>query len=111
MKRAAAKIVLVVTALIGLGGCAGQVNDAEPIVYSDEWFRCESRFQCVVVYDAYCRSVAVNRRSAIVYQDWALQQVELAGERRLCPRTDEISPIAACLKSRCTYPIPLGRSQ
>ncbi len=105
------RIAVIIVLVAALSGCASQGNDAEPIVYTDEWFRCQSRFQCIVVDDAYCRSVAVNRRSAIVYQDWALQQVELAGERRLCPRTDEISPIAACLNSRCTYPIPLGRGR
>ena len=89
-------------------GCAGSGGPAEEIVYSPDWFRCSSRFQCVVVYDAYCNLTAVNRDFAIVYQDWALQEVERAEERLPCPRLDSVSPVAACRAGQCVYPIPIG---
>jgi len=89
-------------------GCAGSGGAAEEIIYSPDWFRCNSRFQCVVVYDAYCNLTAVNRDFAIVYQDWALQEVERAEERLPCPRPAFGNPVAACRAGQCLYPIPIG---
>lgn len=104
-RKAAALVALLFLAT----GCAGPGTVAEEIVYSPDWFRCSSRFQCVVVYDAYCNLTAVNRDFAIVYQDWALQEVERAEERLPCPRPDFASPVAACSAGQCIYPIPIGR--
>lgn len=101
-------LALLVTGLLSVG-CASAPSETEALAYSDEWFGCSSRFQCVVVQDAWCRSVAVNRRFALTYQDFALQQVKIAGERRPCGAPDEITPVAACIEARCTYPIPIGR--
>ena len=101
-------LALFVALLFSAAGCATSPGTAEEIVYSPDWFRCSSRFQCVVVYDAYCNQTAVNRRFAIPYQDWALQEVERADERLPCPRPDFLNPVAACIAGRCTYPIPIG---
>lgn len=102
-----AALLLVALSLLQTG-CSTPSGGAEEIVYSPDWFGCSARFQCVVVYDAYCNQTAVNRRFAILYQDWALQEVERAEERLPCPRPDFLNPVAACIAGRCTYPIPIG---
>ena len=86
------------------------VEDQEEIVFSDSWFSCSSRFQCIVVQDSFCNLTAVNRNYVIVYQDWSREQVEKVGERVPCQRLDPNfpSPVARCASGRCTY--PLGRS-
>ena len=91
-----------------LAGCADvPVAEDEEIVFSDSWFSCDSRFQCIVVQDGFCNLVAVNRRSAIVYQDWSRQQVVRVGERVPCQRMDPNlpAPVARCASGKCVYPI------
>ncbi len=45
------------------------------IEFSESWFTCEARFECVVVNDAFCKTVAVNSKHTLVYQDWSQQEV------------------------------------
>ena len=96
------------TLALVLAGCADvPVADEEEIAWSDSWFSCDSRFQCIVVQDGFCNLVAVNRRSAIVYQDWSRQQVVRVGERVPCQRMDPNlpAPVARCASGKCVYPI------
>ena len=102
-------VAAVVAIIVVSGGCAQTTVSDEAIVYSPDWFACKSRFQCVVVQDSYCNSVAVNTRSAIIYQDWSRQQVELAGERVACMQPDMQSPIPACRQGRCVWPLSITR--
>ncbi len=94
-----------------LGGCAETpVADNEEITFSDSWFSCDSRFQCIVVQDSYCNLAAVNRAYTIIYQDWSRQQADQAGVRVPCQRLDPNlpAPVARCSSGRCVY--PLGRT-
>lgn len=96
-----------------LGGCAElPVEEQEEIVFSDSWFACDSRFQCIVVQDSFCNLTAVNRRYTIVYQDWSRQQVNKVGERLPCQRLDPSlpAPAARCSSGRCAYPLG-GRTE
>lgn len=97
------------TRLLGIGvlvaGCAGNPVPQEPIEYSDDWFRCDGRFDCIAVYDAFCRYTGVNGRYALVYQDWALQQVAALDEIVPCEPVEADRPLAAyCRANRCEYP-------
>lgn len=85
-------------------GCVTTSGPEEEITYSDAWFACQSRFSCVVVQDAFCRSTAVNAKSAIVYQDWSRQEAIRQGERGVCPRPEELNSVAGCVRGRCAYP-------
>ncbi|MDZ7644691.1 MAG: alpha/beta fold hydrolase [Woeseiaceae bacterium] len=86
-------------------GCATSPDPAEPIEYSSSWFRCDSRFDCIAVYDAYCKYTAVNSRHALIYQDWARQEVTRVDELRPCPPSREDFPLAAaCRAQTCEYP-------
>lgn len=101
--------VLIVFAFLCATGCAATtVNDDEEIAYSPSWFSCKSRFNCVVVYDAFCQLKAVNRRYSLVYQDWSLQEVIRQEERIVCPRPDRLNEVAGCVKGHCVYPFNLG---
>ncbi len=89
--------------LLLLAGCAA--GGGEPIEYSDDWFRCDSRLDCIAVYDAYCKYTAVNADYSLVYQDWARQRLEALGELLPCEPVAEDRPLAAyCRRSRCEYP-------
>lgn len=95
--------------VVVIAGCTQTPVSEEEIVYSPDWFACDSRFQCVVVQDSTCNSVAVSTRHAIVYQDWSRQQVELAGERVACFEPDIQSPIPGCRQGRCVWPLSIER--
>lgn len=97
---------LALTALLA-AGCASHTAPAEPIVWSAEWFQCDSRFDCIAVQDAYCKHTAVNMNYSLVYQDWARQQVESIGELAPCDRDSEQDrmPIpAVCHNNTCQHP-------
>ncbi len=85
-------------------------STSAPMPRSDAWFKCESAFECVVVYDAYCQMVAVNQNYAITYQDWALAQVERIGERTVCPEPGRIGDTATCYQGTCTSRVSLERN-
>lgn len=88
-----------------LAGCAAQDAPEEPINWSAEWFQCESRFDCIAVFDDYCKYSAVNVRYSLVYQDWVRQQVDKSGERRPCLRDRDADALTAyCRNQRCEYP-------
>jgi len=90
-----------------LAGCAApEEEEAVPIVYSDEWFRCDSHFDCVAVYDAFCRYTGVNARYSLVYQDWARQRLRELDEMQPCFRDSDrsVPPRAWCREQRCEYP-------
>lgn len=88
-----------------LAGCAtAPPEDAEPIEYSADWFRCDNSFQCVAVYDAFCRFTAVNSRYTLVYQDWAREQVAALEETVPCePVNDLATRGALCRQNRCVH--------
>ena len=102
------RVALCVLAALGLAGCATSTHEEEEIAYSSSWFACKNRFSCVVVYDAFCKFTAVNARSAVVYQDWSLQEVIRQGERAVCPRPESFSEVARCVEGRCVYPFRFG---
>lgn len=77
------------------------------IRYSETWFACEARFECVTVYDSFCNIVAVNSKHTLVYQDWARQEVMRAGDRVVCSRPGLFVLSAGCRKGRCVYPFGL----
>lgn len=96
-----------VLATVLLAGCAAPgEEEAVPIVYSDEWFRCDSHFDCVAVYDAFCKYTGVNTRYSIVYQDWARERLRELDEIEPCFRDDSrsVPPRAWCRDNRCKYP-------
>ena len=108
--RHAAGRVGVALLLAALTACATAPTVEEEIAYSPDWFSCNNRFSCVVVYDAFCTLTAVNARSAIVYQDWSRQDVIRRGERSVCPPPDRYNEVAGCVQGRCTYPLRFGSS-
>lgn len=77
------------------------------IQYSESWFACEARFECVTVYDSFCNIVAVNSKHTLVYQDWARQEVMREGDRVVCSRPGLFVQGAGCRKGRCVYPFGL----
>lgn len=77
------------------------------IGYSESWFACEARFDCVTVYDSFCKIVAVNSKHTLVYQDWARQEVMREGDRVVCARPGLFVQSAGCRKGRCVYPFGL----
>ena len=88
-----------------LAGCAVPSVPGEPIEWSADWFRCDGRFDCIAVYDAFCQYTAVNANHSLVYQDWALQQVTALDERVFCEPVEADRPLAAyCRSKRCEYP-------
>lgn len=88
-----------------LGGCAAAPDESEPLAWSLQWFQCDGRFECVAVYDAFCKYTAVNSSHSLQYQDWARQQVRAVGELRPCEMPGEQRPLAAyCRNKRCEYP-------
>lgn len=88
-------------------GCSLPAPHAPDIEYSASWFDCKSHFECVVVYDAFCKVVAVNSRYSLVYQDWSQREVSRAGERIVCPRPGVFAGGAGCRNGRCVYPFGL----
>lgn len=87
------------------GGCAAGADEKEPLAWSPQWFQCDGRFECVAVYDAFCKYTAVNSTYSLQYQDWARQQVRAVGELRPCELPGEQRPLAAyCRSKRCEYP-------
>ena len=77
------------------------------IEFSESWFTCEARFECVVVNDAFCKTVAVNSKHTLVYQDWSRQEVTRHGERAVCSNPKVFAGGAGCRKGRCVYPFGL----
>lgn len=105
------RVLLAAAAISVLVACTGAPLTDEERLYSSQWFACDARFQCVVVYDAFCNSTAVNRRFALVYQDWAQQEVARTGERIVCPPPLDANPLAGCVRGRCQYPFNMGRER
>lgn len=94
-----------IAAAMAVAGCSTQPVPDEPITFSQEWFQCDSRFDCVAVFDDYCKYTGVNARYSLVYQDWVRQQVTKSGELRPCQRDrDENVLTAYCRNQRCEYP-------
>lgn len=88
-----------------VAGCAAGPEEAEPIEWSPTWFQCDGSFECIAVYDAYCKYSAVNARYALVYQDWTRQRLVALGELQPCDAAAEQQPLAAyCRSKRCAYP-------
>ncbi len=88
-------------------GCSRPPAYETDIEYSETWFACKARFECVVVYDSFCKSVAVNSKYTLVYQDWSRQEVTREGERAVCSVPDLFAGGAGCRKGRCVYPFGL----
>lgn len=88
-------------------GCTQPAPYGPAIEYSESWFACDSRFECVVVNDAFCKNVAVNSKYTIVYQDWARQQVMREGIGAVCADPGIFAGGAGCRKGRCVYPFGL----
>ncbi len=88
-------------------GCSQPPAYGTDIEYSETWFACEARFECVVVYDSFCRSVAVNSKYTLIYQDWSRQEITREGDRVVCAGPYLLSGGAGCRKGRCTYPFGL----
>ena len=88
-------------------GCSQPSSYETDIEYSETWFACEARFECVVVYDSFCKSVAVNSKYTLIYQDWARQEVTREGERAVCSGANVFAGGAGCRKGRCVYPFGL----
>lgn len=96
--------MLLVACLLA-GGCATAPEDAEPITWSAAWFQCDGSFDCIAVYDAYCKYTAVNVRYALLYQDWARQQLAELDELLPCEApADELPHAAYCRRNRCANP-------
>lgn len=89
-----------------LAACAGVPEEpAEPVAWSDKWFRCDSSFECIAVYDAFCRFTAVNDDYSLVYLDWARQTVQEADALGPCDPVGDDRPLRAwCREQRCEYP-------
>lgn len=100
------RIVVVFFALLAIG-CSQPPPYETEIRYSESWFACEARFECVAVYDAFCKFVAVNSKYTLVYQDWSRQEVTREGESAVCPRPGMLPGGAGCRKGRCVYPFGL----
>ena len=88
-------------------GCSQPPPYETDIEFSESWFTCEARFECVVVYDAFCKTVAVNSKHTLVYQDWSRQEVTREGERAVCSAPNLFAGGAGCRKGRCVYPFGL----
>lgn len=85
--------------------CATEPEEVETISWSPTWFQCDDGFDCVAVFDAYCKYTAVNRRYALIYQDWARQQLVRLDELLPCDAPAEQQPEAAyCRNKRCARP-------
>ena len=66
------------------------------------WFECNARFDCVVVYDAnVCAERAVNSRHAIEYETWVREFLARASESRGCAPDPNAESRAVCRDSRC----------
>ena len=87
--------------------CSQPPADETDISYSEIWFACETRFECVVVYDSFCNSVAVNSKYTLIYQDWSRQEVTREGERMVCSAPGVFAGGAGCRNGRCVYPFGL----
>jgi hypothetical protein len=85
-----------------LAACTGMQVPDEPVSWSPEWFQCESRFECIVVYDAYCKFTPVNAEHARMYEQWAHQEVRRHDEQIPCPPANEIpAPVPLCRRGEC----------
>jgi hypothetical protein len=88
--------------ILALAACAAPPAPGEPVVWSPEWFQCEGRFQCIVVYDAFCNFTPVNARHARSYEEWAHQEVRRVNEQVPCPPAGELPPpVPYCRKGQC----------
>ncbi len=90
-----------------LGACVNQQarglqQPSLALTPDPNWFECNARFDCVVVYDAnVCAVRAVNGRHAVEYEAWAREFLERAGESRDCAPDQDAEPRAVCRDSRC----------
>lgn len=74
----------------------------EPLIWTAEWFQCKGRFQCIVVYDAFCNFTPVNAQHARTYEKWAHQEVRRIEERLACPpAAGQPVPLPHCRKGQC----------
>ena len=85
-------------------GCSQTIPIEGPKQFSESWFRCEGRFECVVVYDAFCKKKAINSAYALAYQDWAYREVHRLGEGKVCPDPDLLNDAAGCRANQCVFP-------
>ena len=65
------------------------------------WFECEKKFECVAVVDSYCKEVAVNRKYALVYQDWTHERLQHAGALQFCELSGRRVGSAICRNGVC----------
>jgi len=98
-----AQLLLSLACLL-MHGCTQPEPAISPTHASEEWFSCTGRFDCVVVYDAFCRKAAVNSDYVLVYQDWTRREVLRVGEATVCPNPEPINEAAGCRANRCVYP-------
>lgn len=90
------------TAMLSLASCAAPPEPEEPIVWTDEWFECEGRFQCIIVYDAWCNFTAVNAEHARTYEFWATQEARRHDEKIPCPPAgSQPAPLPVCREGKC----------
>lgn len=100
------RLAITLCALVSIGCTQPEIDDAG-IEYSESWFACAARFDCVVVFDAFCKHVAVNSKYTLIYQDWTRQQVRREGMRVVCSDPVTFAGGAGCRKGRCVYPFGL----
>lgn len=95
--------LLALTFFLALG-CSHSAPVSVATEASDDWFACTGRFDCVVVYDAFCKKTAVNSDYALTYQDWSWREVRRVGEGTVCPSPGYMHEAAGCRANRCVYP-------
>ena len=100
------RFVITLSAVLAVGCSQPPLYEPE-IRYSESWFACEARFECVTVYDSFCQVVAVNSKHTLVYQDWSRQEVIREGARAVCSHPGFLAGGAGCRKGRCVYPYGL----
>lgn len=100
------RVVVVLLSMVTVA-CTQPTAYETDIAYSDSWFACEARFECVAVYDAFCKFVGVNKKYTLIYQDWSYQEVRSEGESAVCPSPMMHTEGAGCRKGRCVYPFGL----
>ena len=110
------KTISAAATLLMLLGCSSgpfAVDKAEdievPAQPQEEWFACESTFNCVAVLDASCKQVGVNQRYATRFEDWSRARLRQTGELRLCEPVNPAQQVARCQAGRCTVGVSIGR--
>ncbi|MEX0707771.1 MAG: hypothetical protein WD078_07365 [Woeseia sp.] len=85
-----------------LTACAVPPEPAEPITWSPEWFECDGRFECIIVYDAWCTFTSVNAGHSRTYEDWSRQEVRRLDEQMPCPPAGDMpAPVPVCRAKKC----------